>query len=402
MTKPAAKPPILYVTLSLARGGTENHLCEIAPRLAARGWPVTIYCLLGGGPLAEGLAGRGVTVITGKTMVSHRRMPNAVRALAAGPHLFTILRGLRPRIVHFFLPAAYLVGAPLSVLARTPIRIMSRRSQNDYQHGRPLSARLERSLHRRMTAILGNSKRLVDELVESENCPAEKVGLIYNGVDLDRFERRDQRKATRTSLGLGEQDLVVIAVANLIPYKGHEDLLRGLALVQNTIPSPWTLLCVGRDDGIGADLKKLSCELGIGPNVRFLGSRADVPDLLGAADLSVLASSANEGFSNAVLESMAAGLPMVVTDVGGNAEAVVDGTTGYVVPPNNPAALGNAVETIARDHGLAQNMGSAARARAVELFSMDGCIAAYERVYAGLGEGLDAAQLAPTRFEASG
>ena len=397
MTDPEPKPPILFVTLSLARGGTEGHICEIAPRLAARGWPVTVYCLIEGGPLATGLAAQGVTVEvpTGRLQNAARALPNSVRALAAAPHLLPVLRKMTRGIVHFFLPAAYLVGAPLSLLARIPVRIMSRRSQNDYQYSRPLAARVERLLHGQMTAILGNSRRLVRELVDGEGCAPDHAGLIYNGVDTGRFESCRPRSDMRRELGLSDSHFVIVTVANLIPYKGHEDLLRGLAMVKSELPPQWTLLCVGRDDGIGGTLQALAAGLGIGPNVTFLGSRADVPDLLAAADASVLASSSNEGFSNAVLEAMAAGLPLVVTDVGGNAEAVIHGVHGTVVPPRDAPALGRAIRDIATDPAKATAMGEAGRRRVAEHFTIEGCVAAYENVYAGLLKGQSVADLAP-------
>ena len=395
MTNLKPKPKILFVTLSMARGGTEGHLREIAPRLAARGWPVTIYCLIESGPLAEGLSALGVSVVTRSARGGKAsRLPNALRAAMSAPHLLATLRRLRPGIVHFFLPAAYLIGAPLALLARVPVRIMSRRSQNDYQSAHPIAGRLERKLHGRMSAILGNSRRVVRELIDEENCREADVGLLYNGVTTERFGDQHVRSEKRRELGLDDGDYVIVTVANLIPYKGHEDLLRGLAIARAELPPAWVLLCVGRDDGIGDKLQALATELGLAAHVRFLGSHAGVPGLLSAADMGVLASH-EEGFSNAVLEGMAAGLPMVVTDVGGNAEAVTDGVHGYVVPPRNPHELARALGLIASDTVRAQAMGAAGRRRIEERFSMDACVAAYEIVYNGLLAGAHAGTLAP-------
>ena len=396
MTSPQpahSRPPVLFVTLSLARGGTEGHIAEIAPRLAARGWPVSVYCLLDGGPLAGDLATQGVTVILAKKPDGQNPGSTSKQAVRAAPHLYTTLRRLKPGIVHFFLPAAYLIGAPMALLARVPVRIMSRRSQNDYQSAHLMSARIERRLHGRMTAVLGNSRRVVHQLVSQEGCRPERTGLIYNGVALEKFAARDRRSETRRALGLSDNQCVITIVANLIPYKGHDDLLVALAGVSSQLPPDWVLLCVGRDDGIGAALTQRAQALGLSTHVKFLGSRADVPDVLLASDVGVLASH-EEGFSNAVLEGMAARLPMVVTNVGGNAEAVLDGLTGHVVPPHNPAALGLAIAKLTGDEGRARQMGDAGLARAETQFSMDACIAAYERLYDGLLEGRTAGELA--------
>ena len=108
----------------------------------------------------------------------------------------------------------------------------------------------------------------------------------------------------------------------------------------------------------------------------------DIPDLLAASDIGVLASY-EEGFSNAVIEGMAASLPMVVTDVGGNAEAVIDGECGYVIPPHDPTALAKALENLICDSGRRQNMGEAARRRVAES-PLDACVAAYEALYVEL------------------
>ena len=145
------------------------------------------------------------------------------------------------------------------------------------------------------------------------------------------------------------------------------------------------LFCLGRDDGIAAQLQSQIDAEGLRENIRLMGARSDVPDFLRMADIGVLCSH-EEGFSNAILEGMAAGLPMVVTDVGGNAEAVVDGQTGYVVPPHDSAALGEALLKMA-DNSSRTAMGEAGRQRTRERFSMSACIDAYEALYREVGAG---------------
>jgi glycosyltransferase involved in cell wall biosynthesis len=153
--------------------------------------------------------------------------------------------------------------------------------------------------------------------------------------------------------------------------------------VAGALPAPWRLLCAGRDTGIGAGLGARARELGLGASVEWLGERADVHGLLAASDLGVLPSH-QEGFSNSVLEGMAAGLPMVVTAVGGNVEAVEDGVSGVLVPPRDPAALGAAILGLARDPERRGRLGAAARQRATGVFSQDACVARYVRLYTAL------------------
>lgn len=376
---------ILLVTGSLVRGGTEQQLVGVASALLRRGWRVMVFSLASG-PLARELETNGVPLILARGQLGSRRgfSPQRLMRLAfAAGHLFGIMLSRRPEIVHFFLPETYLLGAPLAILARRPLRVMSRRSLNLYQRGYPdFVARLERRLHSTMTAILGNSRSVVRELRESEGVDPRRLGLIYNGVDMTRFGNR-HRRAVREVLGLPPDVLLLVTVANLIPYKGHHDLLRAVGAAKAQLPNGWRLLLVGRDDGIQCDLQGETEALGISDHVIFLGERSDVPDILEAGDIGILCSH-QEGFSNAVLEGMAAGLAMVVTDVGGNPEAVIDGESGLVVPPRNPARLADAILRVAGDEALRARLGAAGRARVMAEFSLARCVERYDALYHAL------------------
>lgn len=361
------RPRLLIVSLSLAVGGTERHIAAIAPWLQSRGFDVTVALLLGRGELADGLEAKGVRVVA----------PQAFGLLLGAPRLLVEMLLRRPAIVHCFLPLAYLTGASLALLLGIPVRVMSRRSQNDYQAKHPRLARLERWLHGRMSAVLANSGRVFRELL-SEGVPAARLHLVHNGIDLARFERPIDRAAVRARLGVPGDALVLAIVANLIPYKGHSDLLAALARCR--LPAPWRLLVIGRDDGIGDRLRREAEDLGLARSILWLGQRSDVPDLLGASDLGLLVSH-EEGFSNAVIECMAAGLPVIVTDVGGNAEAIGKDEAGVVVPPRDPDRLARAIAGLAGDPSRAVGLGAAGRERAARLYSLDACGSAYGRLY---------------------
>mgnify|MGYP003561969558 FL=1 len=286
------------------------------------------------------------------------------------------MQRIRPDIVQFYLPGPYLIGAPVALIARVPVKIMSRRSLSRYQRNRPAVASIERFLHGYMDAVTGNSRAVVKELL-AEGVPEARLHLIYNGIDIAPSMDRSE---ARSALGIDNDALVGVMVANLIPYKGHHDLIEGLGLVTKQLPAGWRVLLAGRDEGLRSELEALAAKRGIAENVVFLGERSDVPRLLAAADFGLLTSH-EEGFSNVVLEGMAAGLPMIVTDVGGNAEAVLDGATGFVVPPNEPKAIGEAVLRLARDHNLRASFGDAGRKRVAEHFSMESCQNAHLELY---------------------
>jgi glycosyltransferase involved in cell wall biosynthesis len=389
--------PILFVTLSLERGGTERHLAEIMPRLKSRGWPVALYCLATRGAMAEEVAAAGVEVIAPPIDGSawFRGILAPLRLATTAAALGWLMVARRPRIVHAFLPLPYLVAGPLAVLTARPIRIMSRRNLADYQSKRPLLRRLEIALHGWMTAVLGNSHRIGDELL-AEGIARERLGVIHNGVDTARFGATADKAHLRARLGVAADALVGVIVANLNPYKGHADLIRALAGVRGRLGERWVILAAGRDDGHGRALSALAEELGIAGNIRFLGSRTDVPDLVRAADFALNVSH-EEGFSNAVIEGMAAALPMIVTDVGGNPEAVVDGETGLVVPPRDPVALGEAIAWLAGNREAAAAMGEAGAERVRRTFTIEACVDHYDALYRGLLAGEPAGKLAPHR-----
>ncbi|MBI3506506.1 MAG: glycosyltransferase [Proteobacteria bacterium] len=376
---------VLVVIGSLDVGGAEMHLLQVLPPLAARGFEIAVHTLTGRGTLADRFEAAGIRVIappgSGPGPRAGGFAGRAARALRASVSLASFMREWRPAIVHFFLPEAYLAGAPVALLASDARRVMSRRSLNDYQARRPLLARAERALHGRMHALAGNSQAVVDDLA-AEGAPRERLHLIRNGIDLARFARPAPRADVRAAFGTPPEALVFACVANLIGYKGHDDLIAALAAAPD-LPA-WELWCVGRDDGLGADLRAQAESAGISAHVRWLGPRADVPDLLAAADVGVLASH-EEGFPNAVIEAMAAGLPVVATKVGGIPEAVADGSTGLLVAPRNRSALSAALARLGTDAALRRAMGDAGRARATADFGIAACAAGYARLYSSLG-----------------
>lgn len=382
---PSGRADILFVIGGLDIGGTERHLLNVGRQLKRAGWRIYLYSLAGDGPLRGELEYAGVKVVlppVGRADIPDNRILRAMRLALAAFHLTHTMVRLRPRIVHFFLPAAYIIGAIAASLTHINIRVMSRRSLNAYQRAYPLVRWIEMRLHRGMSAVLGNSKAVIRELHEEEGVPSSRLGLIYNGIELLSAPSSDRVRA-RSLMGIDEQTLVFIIVANLIPYKGHLDLVTAFAIADKQIGRPWQLLVVGRDDGAGSDVRELAKRSNIEDKLVFMGPRTDVVQLLSVSDVGLLCSH-EEGFSNAILEAMAAGLPMIVTNVGGNAEAVLDGETGLVVPPRDPRALAAAIIRLAGDSGLRQRFGSASYDRAVSQFSLDACIAKYEALYRGL------------------
>ena len=377
---------VLVVTSGLGTGGAETQLLQVLPRLDSTRFDVRLASLRGHAGNEARLRAAGIEVLVTGGAGSVRRALNGV------PRLYACMRRWRPDIAHFFLPEAYLAGGLAALAAPVRRRVMSRRSLDVYQRNHPLLARVERWLHGRMDCVLGNSRAVVRQLA-GEGVPAARLGLLYNGVDTHRFAPDARRRVTvRETLGLESSALLLVCVANLIPYKGHADLLRALARARAELPAGWRVLCVGRDDGAGAALRRLADELGLGASVCWAGERADVADLLAAADIGVLCSH-QEGFSNSVLEAMASALPLVLTDVGGNAEAIGGGDCGLLVEPGDVDGIAAALVRLGGDTALRRRFGTTARERACRSFSLESCVQAHEALYADLAAGVVAARL---------
>lgn len=370
-------PRVTVVTSRLDIGGTERHLARILPALQQRGIAIALYVMERGGSLESEVSAQGVRV-EGPRRSRFLHWPRAAVALAR------FLRRERPDIVHFFLPRPYVYGSVAAELAGQKRRIMSRRSLTDYQARYPLLGVFERLLHSRTDALIGNSIAVVEQLA-GEVGNRQKFALIHNGIDVPAAATAADRARLRGALQISEDVLIITVVANLIAYKGHRDLIAALAVIKDSLSAPWRMLAVGRDGGVGAELKRQAEAANVAANIVWLGERSDVGALLAASDIFVLASH-QEGFSNALLEAMAAAVPAVATTVGGNLDAVADNETGLLVRPSDPDALAAALLRLAKDPALRRRLGDAARLRVQQRFSLDACVTRYEKMYRALAE----------------
>lgn len=382
------KKSIVYVIGSMELGGAEKHIVNVASELKKQGWDPQFFVITHGGPLSKILQQNNIPIHSIEfpnwfpTIIKHKKTRLVI------VHLFSFMMfiykywKIRPDITHFFLPTAYVVGGIASLLSPVKTRIMSRRSLNDYKQKQPILFFIEKKLHKFMDVICGNSQAILEQL-KVEGVDSSKLQLIYNGVDAKKYHPNSDKLIYRDSLGIPQDALVFVIIANLIPYKGHIDLINAFGKIKNDIRQDWVLLCLGRDDGIQSTLYEETQKFNIEGNIRFLGSQQNVEDYLIASDVGIL-SSHQEGFSNAILECMSSGLPMIVTDVGGNAEAVIDGEQGFVVPPHNPQALSEAILKLAHDKKLRDKMAKSARDRALNTFDIDSCINQYNKMYTKL------------------
>lgn len=287
-------------------------------------------------------------------------------------------------IVHGYLFVANVVAAFIGHAARVPITITSRRSLSTYKtRSWTVLHRLCEIVSNRWTdLVIANSRAVKEDVMRHEHVPSSLVMVIHNGVEWDRFGGTAAPDSLRKELGLAEDARVVGMIANLIHYKNHRMLIAAIPLIKREIPGAHILL-IGRDGGMIEELRSYAAQLGVLDSITFTGPRSDIPELLSLFQVSVL-TSLEEGFPNAILESMASGVPVVATRVGGVPEAVEEGKTGFMVDPKDPAALADRVIRILSDEVHAREMGAYAREKVREQFTTGRMVRATEEVYLGL------------------
>ena len=348
---------VAHLVETLEVGGLEKLLVDFARHADRSRFALQVVTLGERGRLAD-----EVEALGGKVFALRARpgiKPGSVLRLARH------LRRERVDVLHTHSEGPLLYGAAASALARVPRVIHTR------HHGPDLGS------PKHVLLLMAAASRWVDRVVcvaddgarhsVAEGVAASKVVTVWNGIDLARF----------AYLGPTSGGPAVI-VGRLVPEKDHATLLRALAILKRA--EPGFRLEIAGDGPCSGELQALAVELGLGESVRFLGRVDDVPALLGRAGLLVL-SSWLEGTSLTLLEAMARGLPVVATRVGGNPEVVVEGETGLLVPPREPAPLAAAMLALWRDPGRARALGLAGRERAERSFDVRRTVQRYEQIY---------------------
>jgi glycosyltransferase involved in cell wall biosynthesis len=276
---------------------------------------------------------------------------------------------------HQYTPFFYALTSRL-LYRRSPILFTEHgRWVPDYPRRKRIVA--NRLLLQRRDRVVGVGEAVRQALIVNEGIPARRVGVVYNGVDLSPYRHPVERTAIRRELGLMDQDFVLIQVARLVPIKDHLTVLRVVQRVAREMPRV-RLVLVGEGPEEKA-IREFVTQNKLEEHGCLLGLRSDVPRLLAAADVFLL-TSINEGIPLTVIEAMAAGLPVVATDVGGVAEVVRQGETGLLAPAGDVEALARHVLALASREGR-ERLGCAGRELAFAQFSEDKMIASYDRLY---------------------
>jgi glycosyltransferase involved in cell wall biosynthesis len=245
---------------------------------------------------------------------------------------------------------------------------------------------LDDHLVRRFDRILPVAEAIRQEVIAKKSSLADRTMTVLNGVDLSHYDRVIDRNLVRKELNIPDDHVLCATIGRLSDDKGIPDLLTAAkSVIQSRDDVHWLIAGKGP---LAEAMRRRNAELGLENRVRFLGFRTDVPELLAAADMLVVAST-SEGCSVVILEAMGSGLAVVATDVGGSAEVVVDGVTGYVVSPRRPAELAAAVTKLVESRETRYEMGRRARERAYETFSEQRMVGRFESIYRQLLSGSD-------------
>ena len=355
---------ILHVDPETGFGGGERQVAGLVRHLARRGHE-NLLAVAPGGALAA-------RVPAPDARLRPLSIRNDVDVLAA-LRLRREIRAEHPDIVHFHTSRAH----AMSLWIGRTRAIVTRRMDYRLRPGR----RADLLYNRLVAAVVAISNDVRQKLLAAGVRP-EQIRVIHSAVEPPAgLPGAAGRAAARARYGIASGEFAIGVVAALERRKAHDVLLHALAATLSKLPPLRVLFC--GDGSERAALARLTRELGLESRVRFLGELGQVADVLAALDLFVLPSR-HEGLGVAVLEAMAAGVPVVASAVGGLPEAVDDGRTGLLVPPEDPRALGVAIAELAADVERARRMGIAGRARVLAEFSMERMADAYEALYTEL------------------
>lgn len=363
---------ILEFTKSFHLGGTEGQLLQLLRGLPA-GYEIHVAVIDLQGPLSNALEqlGHRPAVFPLNGSLAH---PNTAFQVA---RLARWLRANRIELVHVHDFYATMLAVPAARLALAKVVV----GRLDLAHWHSDAQRKAlRAMTRLADHVVVNAQAIRNMLIEQEGIAPSAISLIRNGIDLRLFDCQAEKGLSGPIPDETQPAAVLVANMNH-PVKRQEDFLRALQMIA-TAGGHLRGWLVG-DGPRRPQLEKLADALGLSGRVHFLGHRTDVPAIYARASMGVLCSNA-EGLSNAIIEGMAAWLPMVVTDAGGNSELISHGKRGLLVPPERPSDLASAMFWMLRNRIAARQMGEAARAYVERKLSAERLASSHDLLYRSL------------------
>jgi len=359
------KPNVLFIVDSFEQGGSERQAMQLLRQLHHSGrCRVYLGCLQDRGSLRAEADQLGIGEIHEYALNSFYDL-NFVRQLRSLVHF---IREKEIDVVHTHCFYTNIFGMTGAFLAGVRARVTSKGETDGFRT--PMQKRAERVAFRLSHRVIANCLVVQNQLIREGVSPS-KIIQHYNGLDLERLKVRAglRREEALAAFGLPSERRYLSIVANLRnPVKDHPMFLRAAARVRASIPDAGFV--IAGEGELMESLRELAVQLGIQDDVFFIGRCDNVADLLFASDVGVLSSRA-EGFANAILEYMAAGLPVVATDVGGAREAIAESETGFVVASGDDKKMAERIIELLNEPKRARAMGERGKLIAAEKFSCD-------------------------------
>jgi glycosyltransferase involved in cell wall biosynthesis len=371
------RPRVLHLITSFEIGGTERQAVELLKRLDRDRFDVLLAVLRN-----EGSFYREIEMLfpdVPEFPLTSFCNANAVKQLA---RLRRLMAREKIDILHAHDFYSSFIGAAAARLAGVRVIASQRHLKLSDRRVHEVGTRM---IHRLAHRVLVNSQAIRDRIIEQGSAPPRKINVIRNGVLGASASRAQAQDEIRSELGINADAKLIGMVARMQPVKGHRFFIDAAANVLREQTNAHFVL-VG-DGPLRSEILDQVERLGIADRVHLLGDRADVAQLVSGFDLLVLAS-LHEGSPNAVMEAMAAGVPVVATAVGGTKELITDGETGYLAPPADPAALADRIVFALNDADNRAELTSAARRRINTDYGMDRMVGSVERLYDELMKGM--------------
>jgi len=361
---------ILFVIGQLVYGGAEKQLVHLANSVDRERYEPMVCSFSADAPLAEELVAQGV-----KTCILPKRMnPDLTRPFT----LYKLVKDFDPDLIHSCMFVGNTWSRIVGLVTHKPV-IISERSSGDYKPFWMLF--IDKLLYPLGALLIVNSESGAESVRKRKEFRPQKIKVIYNGIPFEQYAKEEKYIKLLQEFGIQPGGKVIAVVGRLSEEKNHELIFYALQKVLGTYPDVH-LLCVGSGPRLD-ELKKLAKQLDIDDKVIFTGYRSDIPSILSAIDLLVLASKF-EGVPNVLLEAMAAARPIVATSVGGVPEIITDGETGLLVPSMDVKAMAEAIIRILTDENMAQEMGRKGQEAVKKNFSVERMVSDTEKVYEGI------------------
>jgi glycosyltransferase involved in cell wall biosynthesis len=346
---------VLRVVIGLNQGGVQQGVLNLCRSVDPKRYKIIACAIENGGAIASEIEKTGSEVI----ILGHKREPSKTI-----PTLVKLMRDRKIDIVHASSYHPSLYARVSAILARVPIII-------SYEHVVFSRNRFWRKIINYFLQYYTHAYTAVGEAVADQvqrwyRYPHDKLHVIHNGVDIDRFRPPNDRFAAKKSLGLDSKRSVVSMICRLDEEKGHQYLFHAIKSLSNAKDIQWLIVGSGRAE---AKIKSQADSIGISQHLKFLGMRRDIPEILAASDIYAFPT-LQEGFPNSLLEAMAAGCAVVASDFSGNLEVAQHEHNALITPMRDGQAVADAISRLLDDQVLANRLAHQARIDIEQGFSL--------------------------------